>query len=188
MNKRAVIMTLATLGGVATILIGTLAPASGDEGVSVRFTSSSALTPAEFGAAYSADLSRCATLPCVAPVTPEAAAEPYPGAYDFKESGDVVGTTSFAGTALLGAANDLNPATIDFAWESYAPFSGTVEGCGAGTFIIHSEGNLNSNTGQWWIVPNSGRGGLAGISGSGAFSSPAPFTPISFIGHIRCKK
>ena len=188
MNKRAVNMTLAAVCGVTTITIATLAPASGDEGAKVRFTSTSALTAADFGAAYSADLSRCATLPCVAPVTPEAAAEPYPGAYDFKESGDVVGTTSFAGTALLGAANDLNPATIDFPWESYAPFSGTVEGCGSGTFIIHTEGNLNSNTGQWWIVPDSGRGGLSGISGTGTFSSPAPFTPISFIGHIRCAK
>jgi hypothetical protein len=189
MNKRAVIMTLAALFGVATIMIATLAPASGDEGAKVRFAQTQGVTtPAEFAAAYSADFSRCATLPCVVPVTTVAASEPHPGAFDGTLSGDVHGTGSFTGTAILGAANDLNPATIDFPFESYEPLSVTVEGCGKGTFILHLESNLNSNTGQWWIVPNTGRGGLAGISGNGSFSAPAPFAPESYIGHIRCAK
>jgi hypothetical protein len=190
MYKRAVALVVAAVCAGATITIATLAPASGDEGVKVRFTQTQGVsTPAEFAAAYSADLSRCGGgLPCVVPVTTVTAAEPHPGAYDGTLSGDVQGTGSFAGTAILGAANDLNPASIDFPFDSYEPISATVEGCGTGTFILHLESNLNSNTGRWWVVPLTGRGGLAGISGSGTFSSPAPFAPESYIGHIRCGK
>jgi hypothetical protein len=187
MHKRALVMVIAALGSAAAVTIGVLSPASGDEGVSVRFTVTQGIsTPGDFEQAFSADLSRCATLPCVVPVTP--AFEPSPGAFNGTLTGDVQGTASFKGSAILGAANDLNPATIDFPYDSYNPFSGTVEGCGTGTFILHNEGNLNSNTGQWWIVPNSGRGDLAGISGNGTFSAPAPFTPSAYIGHIRCAK
>jgi hypothetical protein len=188
MNKRAVVMTLAALCGVATVLIGTLVPASGDEGASVRFTVTHGITnPVDFNNAYSANFSRCgAGFPCVVPVTPQVGAPPHPGAFDDAVSGDAQGTGSFAGSFVLGAVNDL--ATLDFPFDSYEPFSGTIEGCGSGTLILHNQGNLNSNLGLWWIVPGSGRGALLGISGSGSYSSPAPFTPTAYIGHIRCAK
>jgi hypothetical protein len=190
MSKRVVAMTLAVCAA-GTMTVGTLGAASGDEGVRVRFTSTSGITTeGEFAGAFSADLSRCATgFPCVVPVTPSF--EPAPGAYNDTLTGDVQGTASFKGSFVLGSANDLNPATIDFPYESYNPFSGMVERCGTGTFIIHDEGNLNSSSGQWWIVPGSGRGGLTGISGNGTFSSPGPpgsFAPVNNIGHIRCAK
>jgi hypothetical protein len=186
MKKRVLAMALAALCAAATVFVGTLGSASGDEGVSVRFTVTEGITTeGEFVGAYSADLSRCAAgFPCVVPVTP--AFEPSPGAYDGTLTGDVQGTASFKGSFVLGAFND--PATLDFPFESYDPFSGTVEGCGTGTFILHNQGNLNSLTGLWWIVPGSGRGDLVGISGNGSYSSPAPFTPSGYIGHIRCKK
>jgi hypothetical protein len=194
MSKRAVVMMLASLCGVTTIMIGALAPASGDEGVRVRFTDTSGITTeADFAAAYSADLSRCTfnnvgnvASPCVVPVTPVAAAPPYPGAFDDTLSGDLQGTGSFTGSAVLGAFNDIP--TLDFPFEAYEPFSVTVGRCGTGTFILHNQGNLNSLTGVWQIVPGSGRGGLTGISGNGTYSSAAPFTPSSYIGHIRCAK
>jgi hypothetical protein len=188
MHKRALAMTLAALCAAGTITIGTIVPATGDEGVSVRFTVTQGITTeGEFMGAFSPDFSRCTTgFPCVVPVKP--IFEPTPGAYNGTLTGDIQGTASFKGSAILGAANDLNPATFDFPYDSYNPFSGTVEGCGTGTFILHNEGNLNSNTGQWWIVPGSGRLGLTGISGNGTFSSPAPFTPAAYIGHIRCGK
>ena len=193
MRKLALVVTLAVLCGTAAILIGTLAPASGNEGVRVRFTDTSGITTeSEFLNAYIADFGRCATgFPCVVPVTTNPKAEAFPGQFDDTFTGDVQGTGSFAGTGLLGAANDLNPTTFDFPYEAYEPLSVTVEGCGTGTFILHNEGNLNSSSGQWWIVPGSGRGDLTGISGNGTFSSPgAPgsFAPSNDIGHIRCAK
>jgi hypothetical protein len=178
-------------------MVATLAPAGGDEGVKVRFTITHGLTPADFAGAYSADFSRCTftalgevVTPCVVPVTGNP--EPIPGKFDDTLSGDVQGTGSFAGTGILGAANMLNvqPAP-DFPYEAFEPLSVTVEGCGTGTFLLHNEGNLNSNAGQWWIVPGSGRGGLVGISGNGTFSAPGPvgsLEPDSDIGHIRCAK
>jgi hypothetical protein len=52
MGKRAIVMTLASLCGVATIMIATLGPAGGDEGVSVRFTQAQGVnTPEEFAVA-----------------------------------------------------------------------------------------------------------------------------------------
>jgi hypothetical protein len=192
MRKRAVVMMLASLCGVITIVIVALAPASGDEGARVRFTDTTGITTeAEFASAYSADLSRCTfnnignvASPCVVPVTP--VFEPSPGAFDDTLTGDLQGTGSFKGSAVLGAFNDVP--TLDFPFESYEPFSVTVEGCGTGTFILHDEGNLNALTGVWQIVPGSGRGGLSRISGNGTYSYAAPFAPHSYIGHIRCAK
>jgi hypothetical protein len=193
MHKRGIVMALAASCGVATIMVGTLGAASGDEGASARFTVTSGITSeADAVTAFSPDYTRCgAGFPCVVPVTPEAAAQPHPGAFDDAISGDIVGSGSFRNSFILSAANDLgvpNPATVDFPFDRYEPFSGTVEGCGSGTLILHDQGNLNSNSGQWWIVPGSGRGDLVGISGSGSYSSPAPFTPTAYIGHIRCAK
>jgi hypothetical protein len=193
MYKRAFVIA-AALCAAATMTVGTIASASGDEGRKVNFVDTEAITSvAQFSAAYAPDFSRCTfnsvgnvDLPCVVPVAP--VFEPSPGAYNETLTGDFQGTLRFKGSAVLGAANDLAPATLDFAYEGYQPFSGQVEGCGKGTFILHKAGNLNSTSGTWQIVPGSGRGDLTGISGSGTYSAPAPFTPSNDVGHVRCAK
>jgi len=191
MHKRVVIMTLAVLCGVAATMVGTFAPASGDEGRKVQFTDTSPITTfSQFMGAYIGDPSRCkfntgftnVVAPCVEPVDP--IFEPSPGAYNDTLTGDIQGTGSFKGSAVLAAINDLP--TVDVPFESYEPYSVTVTGCGTGTLLVHNEGNLGLLTGQWWIVPGSGRGGLVGISGNGTYSQTAPFTPATYIGHVRC--
>ena len=186
-------MTLAALCGVVTITIGTLAPASGDEGRKVQFTDTSPITTlSQFEAAYLGDPSRCTfnptftnvVAPCVEPVDP--IFEPSPGAYNDTLAGDIHGTGSFKGSAVLAALNDLP--TVDVPFESYEPYSVTVKGCGTGTLLLHNEGNLGLQSGSWWIVPGSGRGDLLGISGNGTYSNTAPFTPSTYIGHVRCGK
>ena len=192
MHNRALAMTIAAACAAAAMTIATLAPASGDEGDKVQFTDMSPVnTVAKFTAAYAPDFSRCTfnnvgnvVSPCVVPVTP--VFEPSPGTYNDTLTGDLQGTGSFKGTAVLGAANDLNPATLDFPYESYEPYSLHVEGCGTGTLILHDQGNLNSLNGVWRIVPGSGRGDLLGISGGGTYSSAAPFSPNNYLGHVRC--
>ncbi len=195
MHKRALAMTIAALCAAGTITIGTLAPASGDEGRKVQFTDTSPIaTLAQFLGAYSSDTSRCTfnstftniVSPCVVPVTPSF--EPTPGAYNDTLTGDFEGHGQFKGGAILTAANDFSPATLDVPFESYEPYSVHVEGCGTGTLILHTEGNLNSTNGQWWIVPGSGRGDLTGISGNGSSSAPGPFAPAILVGHVRCAK
>jgi hypothetical protein len=194
MNKRAFALTLASLCATATVFIGTLAPASGDEGRRVQFTDSSPITAGEFVTAYPSDLSRCTfnstftnvVSSCVAPVKPT---EPSPGAYNDKVTGDFQGTGHFAGGAILAAVNDLP--TTDIPFESYQPYSLHIEGCGTGTLILHNEGNLDSPTGAWQIVPGSGRGDLLGISGGGTYSTGTPNqdgTTSTYAGHVRCGK
>ena len=147
------------------------------------------MRPWPFAAAYQGDLSRCAAgFPCVVPVN-TGGTPPHTGAWDETLTGDVQGTGSYKDSAVLGAFND--PATLDFPYESYESVNVTVEGCGTGTFILHNQGNLNSTTGLWWVVPGSGRIGLVDMSGNGSWTQSGPpgsFTPSAYIGHIRCAK
>jgi hypothetical protein len=200
MHMRAFIMTAAAFCAAATITIGTLASASADVGRKVQFDDLSPITGSEVLAALPGDVSRCTfdgsgnvVSPCVVPVTPT---EPSPGAYNDKLTGDFVGTGSFAGEAVLAVINDFTPP--DFPFEAYEPFGSAhpadtlhVAGCGTGTLILRKEGNTNSGNGVWQIVPNSGRGGLANISGGGTFSGPAQpdgITPSIYVGRVRCGK
>src|SRR4029077_3425468 len=85
MHNRALAMTIAAACAAAAMTMGTLAPASGDEGDKVQFTDTSPVnTVAKFSAAYAPDFSRCTfnnvgnvVSPCVVPVTP--VFEPSPG-------------------------------------------------------------------------------------------------------------
>jgi Protein of unknown function (DUF3224) len=189
MQMRSLVMTAAGLCATATITIGTLRPASGDEGRRVQFADLSPVTATDFNSAYPADVSRCSftnignvTSPCVAPVTPT-------GSFDDSLTGDFVGTGHFVGGAVLTVLNDLP--TSDVPFESYEPYSLRIAGCGTGSLILHTEGNLNTGNGVWQIVPDSGRGDLLGISGSGTSSAGAPntngTTPGIFVGHVRCR-
>jgi hypothetical protein len=192
MYKRAFLMGVATLCAAATITIGTVAAASGDEGRKVNFVIHSPIPP-PFSTAFVADLSRC-TLgpPCVAPVTPTLPPGVPPGAYDDQVTGDFVGTGDFVKSAVLATLNSIDPA--DLPYTDYEPYSLTVAGCGTGSVIVRAEGNVGvvagSTTGQWKFVPNSGRKGLTGISGSGTFTvsnnNPGGTESRIATGHVRC--
>jgi hypothetical protein len=193
MYKRAFIIA-AALCAAATMTIGTIASASGDEGRKVRFVNHSVIPPSQFTSAYVADTSRCTfnatgnvVSPCVAPVTPTG---PKTGNYNETLTGDFKGTGHFAAGAVLATLIDTNPATTDIPFVAYEPFSLTVAGCGMGTFILRSEGNLGSTNGVWQIVPNSGRDGLLGISGSGTYTvthnNPGGTQSNISVGHVRC--
>src|SRR6202030_2897469 len=128
MHKRAVVMTLLAVCGVATISIATLAPASGDEGGKVQFTDSSPVSESTFAQAYTSDFHRCTfngtvtnvVSPCVVPVAPT---EPTLGAFNDTLTGDFQGTGQFAGGAVLVADNDIAPATLDIPYELYEPYT-----------------------------------------------------------------
>jgi hypothetical protein len=185
----------AALCAAATITIGTLTPAGGDEGRKVHFVDSSPITPANFISAFPADTSRCTfngtltnvVAPCVTPVTPT---EPKgtDGVYDDTLTGDVAGTGDFEGGGVLAVTNDFS--TLDVPFEAYEPVSVQVADCGTGTFVLRNEGNLDTGNGVWQIVPNSGRGGLLGISGGGTYSAgttkPNGTTPSLYVGRVRC--
>jgi hypothetical protein len=192
MYKRAFVIA-AALCAAATMTIGTVASASGDEGRRVQFVVHSLIPPSQFLNAYVADTSRCtfnATFtnvesPCVTPITPT---EPTPGAYNEQVTGDFVGFGEFAKSAVLGVFNDLP--TLDIPSTNYEPFSLTIAGCGTGTVIVRTEGNLDSTNGRWKFVPNSGRKGLTGVSGSGTYTvshnNPGGTESNIAVGHVRC--
>jgi hypothetical protein len=202
MYKRAVMTAVATLCAAGMITIGTVASASGSEGNKVNFIVHSQVPPSQFAAAFPADFSRCTftattppnvASPCVAPVTPTLPPGVPPGAYDDQVTGDFVGTGDFVKSAVLATLNSIDPTTLDLPSTDYEPYSLTVAGCGSGTVIVRTEGNVGvvagSTTGEWKLVPNSGRGGLAGISGSGTYTvSHNPDGTVSNIatGHVRC--
>jgi len=200
MHKRVLIMTAAAFCAASAMTIGTLASASADVGRKVQFDDLSPITGSEVLAALPGDVRRCTfdgsgnvVSPCVVPVTPT---EPSPGAYNDKLRGDFVGTGYFAGEAVLAVINEVKPP--DYPYEAYEPFGKAdpadmlhVAGCGTGTLILRKGGNTNTGNGVWQIVPNSGRGGLANISGGGTFSGPAQpdgRTPSVYVGRVRCVK
>ena len=191
MHKRALAMAAVTMIAGATITIGSVGPASGDDGKrEVHWTSTSAVSESNFGQAFVADVSRChftATgaleSPCVVPVTSS------PG-FDVTLTGDVSGTSSSGDNRVLGTANDLNPTTLDFPYVFYVNHAVTVAGCGTGSFVLRIDGNLNTPSTTWQIVHNSGRGDLVGISGRGTASgtTDASGSITQNVGRIRCGK
>ncbi len=198
MYRRAFVIG-AALCAAASLTIGTIASASGDEGRKVNFVVHSPVPPAQFVAAFPANVSRCTftatgnvAAPCVAPVTPT---EPTPGAYNDTVTGDLTGTGQFAASAILTTLINVLPGMTDLPYTNYEPYSPlTVKECGMGTVIVRSTGNVGvvagSTTGHWQFVPNSGRDGLAGISGSGTFTvshnNPGGTESRIAVGHVRC--
>jgi hypothetical protein len=201
MYKRVFVIA-AALGVAATMTIGTIASASGDAGKKVNFVVASPIPPSQFMSAFLTDTTRCSftgtppqvnvASPCVVPITP---VEPSPGAYNDQITGDFVGSGAFAKSAVLGTFVDLNPKTADIPYTNYEPYRITIQGCGTGTVIVRRTGNVGvvagSTTGDWQFVPNSGRDGLAGISGSGTFTvshnNPGGTESQISVGKVRCK-
>jgi hypothetical protein len=107
-----------------------------------------------------------------------------PGTID----GDVVGTTTTRG-ASFG-----NLATGDYFGSSVQMITGSVAGCGSGSFTVSLadfSGNLASPASATGIVvPDSGTGDLAGITGRAAFR----FVPgdggagtYTYVMQVRCR-
>jgi len=191
-------MSLAVLCGAAAIMIGTLAPASGSEGARVDFTVTSPVNLSNFNTSFTDVGGNCPVGPVASPCnTVAVGAEPSTGAYNDTLSGDIQGTGVHATEAILSTTNFFTfvPLALDIPYvirEVVSP--ATVERCGTGTYVTENEGNLNSGTGTWKIVPGSGTGALVGITGGGTYSgqNPPPLVGNSmatYVGHISgCKK
>jgi len=198
MHKRVSVMSLTAVCGAAAIIVATLAPASGDEGSTVHFQVSSPVNSGNFASSFTVVGGNCPVGPVVSPCNSVAqGAEPSPGAYNDTLTGDVQGTGVHATEVILSTTNFLTfvPLALDVPYvirEVVSP--ATVEGCGTGTYVTQNEGNLNSGTGTWKIVPGSGTGDLVGITGGGTDSgqNPPPLVGNSvatYVGHISgCKK
>jgi hypothetical protein len=188
MHKRAMVMALAALGGAAAMLIGTLAPASGDEGKTVRFQVSSPVNASNSQLSSKPVGGTCANTPLVAPCTfLGQGAELSAGEFNDTFSGDFDGTGVHTTLGILSTVLSLSVVDIPFVnREVVSPL--TVRGCGRGTLVVQDEGNLNSPSGTWSIVPGSGTGDLAGIRGGGTFfAAQVPLvgnTTVSWAGHI----
>jgi hypothetical protein len=84
--------------------------------------------------------------------------------------GDLDGTTTFASGGVVHAYGAIP-------YSSVITFTGTVAGCGAGTFTFRSSGKIETmvleadgnyqDVGPWVIEKSSGTGELAGIAGGG---------------------
>ncbi len=174
----------------ASVTIGTVAPASGDDGRHpVHFTLSNSVTAANAGQAIPSDFSRCHLNPdgtfdpCVVPTTPVAG-------FDGTIAGDLVGVQRTAKEAVLGVLVGGTATSVDWPQVDLEPFEVTVAGCGTGSFVLQRDGNVGSPDSTWHIVPHTGRGQLVGISGGGTavggFTGPAGTFVDTFVGRIRC--
>jgi Protein of unknown function (DUF3224) len=190
LNRATAAVACTTALAAATITLGSVGAASGDDG---RHAVQFALTVTDPNAAqaFPGDFSRChfstsdPFVPCVVPFTPQAG-------FDGAISGDLQGTQHTADEFWLGVLVGFTATTLDFPVIDIEPFEVTVAGCGVGSFVLRREGNQGSPNSTWQIVPNSGRGDLVGISGSGTaasvFNGPGGFFVDNFVGRIRCGK
>ena len=102
-----------------------------------------------------------------------------PAAYDESAEGPALTRIhveeSFSGDiAGDGVAEFLQAARAD-GWASFAGIervTGTVAGR-AGTFLLQDAGTVQDNivSGEWFVIPGSGTGELAGLRGTGGFSA-----------------
>lgn len=114
-------------------------------------------------------------------------------------SGDIIGAGLWAMHANLGVAGDERDSRV----EVPSAFNGTylvradVDGCGSGEFMISEPLTFvgwasGQFTGTWQVVPGSGRGELASITGSGlVVGSPVdetdPDAPRTHVGTVSCE-
>ena len=190
LNRVTTAVACTTALAAATVTLGSVSAASGDDG---RHPVQFALTQTDPTAAqaFLGDFSRCdfsasdAFVPCVVPTTPLAG-------FDATISGDLRGTQRPADEVWLGVLVSFSPTTLDFPVIDIEPFEVTVTGCGTGSFVLRRDGNQGSPNSTWQIVPNSGRGDLVGISGGGTativVNGPGGFFVDTFVGRIRCGK
>jgi hypothetical protein len=100
------------------------------------------------------------------------------------QTGDLQGSTVESFTTGFNGTNVV-PQTM------LGTFTGNVTGCGAGGVLSRGDATVNATTGQYTatytIVPGTGTGGLAGITGfftqQGSVTDPTP-APIN--GVVRC--
>ena len=174
----------------ASVTIGTVAPASGDDGRHlVQFTLSNSGTATNGSQVIPSDFSRChlnpdgSFDPCVVPAAPVAG-------FDGTIAGDLVGVQRAAKEAVLGVLVAGTATSLDWPTIDLEPLEVTVAGCGTGSFVLQRDGNVGSLDATWHIVPHTGRGQLVGISGSGtavgAFTGPGGTWVDAFVGRVRC--
>lgn len=192
-RRRSSLLVLGGLLAASTVTIGAVTPASGDDGNrKIHFEQISPNTAADIDT-FTPDVSRCTFTPptfslaepCVVPigVKPSVVAQ---------VSGDLVGTVKFSEEVLMGVFISDDPAAPDTPFVLYDRFVGSVRGCGRGSIIVRVDGNVDGSPSAWSIVPHSGRGELAGITGSGTvvtdFSGPGGTNRSVADGRIRCGK
>lgn len=108
-------------------------------------------------------------------------------------SGDIVGSALWAMLANQGTAADPDDAEAAIT----ATFNGTylvkadVAGCGSGEFMIAEQLRFlgwasGQFAGTWQIIPGSGRGELASITGSGTMPAADTDTTRAHTGTISC--
>lgn len=189
--SRTVSLVAGLLATAGAITVVSVAPASGDDGARpIAYHEHSPLTPANFDAAFVDDFSRCTFTPtfeivdpCVDPIVP------VPG-FDGVLSGDLVGTRPSADAAALAVVVKATATEVDVPSVQFTKFIGSVKGCGTGSYVFRIDSTLNDPNSSWTIVPHSGRGDLAGISGHGTAVSTISATGLETdaVGRIRCGK
>jgi hypothetical protein len=180
-------ITLIKMALAGTLVIATATPigaqtvfANGNKR-STLFTMTASAVPAP------GDSSRCGTpinpanFPCVLTNSPNTATF----------HGDLEGVASQAGNVALGAGLvPVPPATFSIPFVSWLKVTGTVEGCGTGSFILENRGIINGVelTGSWQVVKDSGIGELAKLRGSGNTSrvNAAGVVTKTYTGRLRC--
>jgi Protein of unknown function (DUF3224) len=163
---------------------------SHDGGRRISFTIDNSVTLATFNDAYPSDAHRCdfsfggpgPNTPCVLQVA---------GQQGFADTyaGDMAGISNFEDNAAAGVFNDATTTSFDIPFSFYRRVVGSVSDCGSGSFILRTDGNLNSPASTWTIVPGSGRGELVGLRGNGTETAGPPTASGSHAdgtGRVRC--
>lgn len=187
MDSRLRISAFITAATIAAAVLGAgVAVASTPDSTrhrnQVTFTSTNAITPANIAQALPTDLSRCGTptnpaLPCVIAVGAA------PG-FDWTFTGALQGVVHNESEASIGALISFDPAKPDLPYVDMFKFTGTVTGCGTGTFIMQTEGNSDPG-GTWKVVKHSGTGALSGLSGNGTQTRFSGFN-YTYTGRFAC--
>ena len=178
------------LAGVGVVPVQSALAGESNRSIRATFTGTSSVTLATFPTAYVGDPSRCAPPigdggPCVVPVTPTAG-------FDTTYTGTVQGVGHSAEGFVLSALVAPDP-DFDVPYVTWTKVRVTVEGCGTGTFILETRGNLNSPDNRWSVLANSGTDDLAGLSGQGDIHGNEPTDPTvpfvdTFTGRLKCHR
>jgi hypothetical protein len=185
-NMSKIRLTKMAVAGVLVVATATpiaaqtvFANGNGNKHLSV-FTGTSTLLPPP-----PPDTSRCGTpfnpanRPCVI-TTGTSGGRTWTGAF--------VGESTTGAAILAAVLVPVAPATQSIPYVLWGKPTGTVEGCGTGSFIIQMTGISGSGAGDWEIVKDSGTGALLTLRGSGTWTSvtAAGVATDTLTGRLRC--
>lgn len=133
--------------------------------------------------------------PCPTDVSGPICAWTLPGPASAKFTGDLDGT-AYQSVVWGNSDRFADRAVLHEEKVATYVFGGTVAGCGTGQFVMietvqivsgpDEDYSTGTATGTWEIVPDSGRGDLRNISGSGTSSGLAPDYGRSASGTVTC--